>query len=117
MLNRDSEIDDIFVRTCDKNLTLGSVVPLAMFLYIFALSRLDSIFLLFCFQNPSLTSCTGTAASHQYQDKNNQTELLHCFCIFFLTILASTKYIVQTVYRVSLFSIADSEDSQPSINY
>ena len=46
-------------------------------------------------QNPSLTFCTGTAAgSHQYQDKNNQADILHWICSFFVTILASTKYIV-----------------------
>ena len=30
---------DIFVRTCDKNLTLGSVVPLAMFLFVIPPAR------------------------------------------------------------------------------
>ena len=32
MLNRDSEMFNICVRTCDMSSTLGSVVPLAMFL-------------------------------------------------------------------------------------
>ena len=37
MLNRDSEIEILkILRTCDMNSTLGSVVPLAMFLTVYA---------------------------------------------------------------------------------